>query len=398
LSKSGIFRVFGTNLELIARNGVPEGSNLATLISGGEIRATMRSLEIKKEVKPTSADPRWPLVVARDVSADGGFFYAVKTTGIYCRPSCAARLARPENVSFFETSAAAEKAGFRPCKRCRPDQPGLPVQNARKVASICRLIDTSEEMPALAALARHAGMSVYHFHRTFKFVTGLTPRAYAVARRSQRLRGSLQRGRNVTAAIFEAGFNSSSRFYEKADKELGMKPLQFRNGGADTEITYAIAECSLGLVLAARSKKGVCAIFIGDDAAALVRDLQNQFPKATLIRKEPGYQEIVGKVVDLIESPAAGIDLPLDIRGTVFQQRVWTALRRIPLGTTASYAEIAEMIGAPKAVRAVAQACGSNSLAVAIPCHRVVRADGAVSGYRWGVERKRALLEREKRA
>lgn len=357
-----------------------------------------RPLKIERRARPTRNDHRWSLVAARDGSADGKFYYAVTTTGVYCRPSCAARLARRENVSFFETCSAAEKAGFRPCKRCKPDQPSLTEQNACAVESICRLIDVSEEVPPLAALAERAGMSVYHFHRTFKAITGLTPKGYAVARRGRRLRGSLRASRTVTAAIFDAGFNSSSRFYERADQELGMDPRQFRNGGADMEITYGIAECSLGLVLVARSAKGVCAIFIGDDSAALVADLQDQFPRAAFIRQEPAYREIVGKVVDVIESPGARLDLPLDIRGTVFQQRVWTALQRIPAGTTASYAEIAEMIGAPKAVRAVARACGSNTLAVAIPCHRVVRADGAVSGYRWGVERKRSLLEREKPA
>jgi AraC family transcriptional regulator of adaptative response/methylated-DNA-[protein]-cysteine methyltransferase len=258
-----------------------------------------------------------------------------------------------------------------------------------------RLIERSDETPSLEKLANFAGMSVYHFHRTFKAVTGLTPKEFAEAHRSNRVRSSLERSNTVTDAIYDAGFNSNSRFYESSNKVLGMTPSRFRDGGTDTDIYFAIGQCSLGSILAAQSNKGVCSILIGDDPEVLVRDLEKQFPKANLIGNESGYEQLVAKVVALIEQPGLGLDLPLDIRGTAFQQRVWKALRQIPPGSTASYTDIATKIGMPKAVRAVAQACSANELAVAIPCHRVVRNDGSLSGYRWGVERKRALLERE---
>lgn len=357
-----------------------------------------RSPKIEELAKATLSDPRWPSIVARDASANARFYYAVKTTRVYCRPSCAARLARPENVEYFETCADAEKAGFRPCKRCKPDQASIFEKNASKIAKACRLIERSEETPSLARLAMHVGMSAYHFHRTFKSITGLTPNDYAAAHRGQRLRSSLEKSNTVTNAIYEAGFNSSGRFYENTNNVLGMTPSQFRKGGTDTDIFFAIAKCSLGSILVAQSKKGVCSILIGDDPASLARELQDRFPRANLIGGEPGYEDIVAKVVGLIEHPRIGLDLPLDIRGTAFQRRVWKALQQIPPGSTVSYTDIARKIGMPKAVRAVARACASNILAVAIPCHRVIRTDGSLSGYRWGIERKSALLEREAHA
>ncbi len=241
-------------------------------------------------------------------------------------------------------------------------------------------------------------MSRFHFHRVFKAVTGLTPNEYAAARRTKRVRATLERSETVTDAIYDAGFNANSRFYESSNAVLGMTPSTFRAGGADTEILFAIGECSLGSILVAQTEKGVCSILIGDDPAKLLQELQDQFPKAKLIGNESGFEDLVARVVGLVEKPGAGFDLPLDIRGTAFQQRVWKALRQIPLGSTATYTDIARQIGMPKAVRAVAQACGANSLAVAIPCHRVIRNDGSLSGYRWGVERKRVLLEREAHA
>jgi AraC family transcriptional regulator of adaptative response/methylated-DNA-[protein]-cysteine methyltransferase len=343
----------------------------------------------------TTADPRWQTIVDRDQAAEGQFYYSVKTTGVYCRPSCAARLPRPENVQFYLTREDARKGGFRPCKRCKPDGPALTELNSKTIAAACRLIERSDETPSLEKLANFAGMSAYHFHRTFKAVTGLTPKEFAEAHRSNRVRSSLERSNTVTDAIYDAGFNSNSRFYESSNKVLGMTPSRFRDGGTDTDIYFAIGQCSLGSILAAQSNKGVCSILIGDDPEVLVRDLEKQFPKANLIGNESGYEQLVAKVVALIEQPGLGLDLPLDIRGTAFQQRVWKALRQIPPGSTASYTDIATKIGMPKAVRAVAQACSANELAVAIPCHRVVRNDGSLSGYRWGVERKRALLERE---
>lgn len=342
-------------------------------------------------------DPRWASLVARDSSADGSFFYSVSTTGVYCRPSCAARLARPENVRFYESREDAEQAGFRPCKRCKPDQAPL-AGHAELIAGVCRLIENSDEAPGLEQLAKHAGMSVSHFHRLFKAATGLTPRQYAAGHRAKRVRRELSaRNGTVTQAIYDAGYQSSGRFYEESSQVLGMTPSSYRAGGARTAIRFAIGECSLGSILVAQSDRGICSILLGDDPDALARDLQDRFPEAELIGGDAGFEQLVASVVGFVEAPALGLNLPLDIRGTVFQQRVWQALRAIPPGSTASYAEIAARIGAPQSARAVARACGANALAVAIPCHRVVRASGALSGYRWGVERKRALLDREVR-
>lgn len=286
---------------------------------------------------------------------------------------------------------------YRPCERCKPDRASANERDTRKIAAACRLIERSEHTPPLAELAEHVDVSAYHFHRLFKAATGLTPIEYAAAHRSRRLRSSLGKSNTVTRAIYDAGFNSSSRCYENTNGVLGMTPSQFRAGGANTEIHFAIAKSSLGPILVAKSEKGVCSILIGDDPSKLVSDLRNQFPNANLIGNEPAFEDVVARVVSLIEEPNIGTDLPLDIRGTTFQQRVWKALQQIPPGSTASYSDIAKEIGQPKAVRAVAQACASNVLAVAIPCHRVVRSDGSLSGYRWGLERKRALLEREVR-
>ena len=338
---------------------------------------------------------RWAALAARDAAADGAFFYSVRTTGVYCRPSCAARPARPENVAFHATTAEAEAAGFRPCKRCKPDQAPLAQRNAAAVAAACRLIEAAEEVPGLETLAAEARMSPFHFHRVFKSVTGLTPKAYAGARRAERVRRALGEAGAITEAIYDAGFNSGSRFYEKSDEMLGMTPTRFRAGGAAAQIRFAVGECSLGSILVAATDKGVCAILFGDDPDALVRDLQDRFDKAELIGGDAAFEALVAQVVGFVEQPRLGLDLPLDVRGTAFQQRVWQALADIPAGQTASYAAVAERIGRPAAVRAVAQACAANALAVAIPCHRVVRNDGALSGYRWGVERKRALLDRE---
>ncbi|HYA20381.1 MAG TPA: bifunctional DNA-binding transcriptional regulator/O6-methylguanine-DNA methyltransferase Ada [Burkholderiales bacterium] len=341
------------------------------------------------------SDPRWVAIVARNPRADGEFFYSVKTTGIYCRPSCPARTARPENVEFHLTAADAERAGFRPCKRCKPDQPSLAEQHAVIVAELCRLIEDAEQVPSLEELAKHAGLSIYHLHRIFKAITGLTPRAYAAAHRAKRVRAELDLSSTVTEAIYGAGYGSNGRFYEKSNEILGMTPTHYRAGGANTEIRFAIGECSLGSILVAQSEFGVCAILMGDDPDKLVRDLQDQFPQANLIGGDAKFEQLVARVIGFVEAPKLGLDLPLDVRGTAFQQRVWQALRKIPVGKTVSYADIAKRIGVPKSVRAVAQACAANMLAVAIPCHRVVRNDGGLSGYRWGVERKRALLERE---
>lgn len=351
--------------------------------------------ESKEITTATELDSRWPRIVARDRTADGQFYYSVATTGIYCRPSCPSRMANPKNVRFHNSTADAEAAGFRACHRCRPDQPSLDVQNAERIAHACRLIEQAPESPPLAELAKTAGLSPYYFHRVFKAMTGVTPKAYAAAHRANRMRDELGRSSTVTEAIYDAGYNSSSRFYETSDKILGMSPTDYRAGGVNAAIRFAIGDCSLGAILVAASDKGICAILMDDDPEALICDLQDRFPRAKLIGGDADFETLVAQVVGLIEAPGIGLNLPLDVRGTAFQQRVWQALQEIPVGTTVTYADIARKIGAPKAVRAVAGACAANALAVAIPCHRVVRSDGALSGYRWGIERKRALIDRE---
>ena len=355
----------------------------------------MTSMAIEKFASDVA---RWAAVTRRDAAADDHFYYAVSTTGVYCRPSCAARLPRREHVQFYATRAEAEQAGFRPCKRCRPDEAPRAERQAAAIAKACRLIEQSADLPGLDALAEAAGMSRFYFHRVFKEVTGLTPKAYAAAHRASRVRDELTRSSTVTEAIYEAGFQSSGRFYAASSQMLGMKPSDFRKGGAGASIRFAVGECSLGSILVAASEKGICAILLGDDAEALTRDLQDRFPKADLIGGDAEFERWVARVVGFVEAPRVGLELPLDIRGTTFQRRVWRALSEVPAGSTASYADIAKRLGVPKSVRAVAQACAANTLAVAIPCHRVVRTDGGLSGYRWGVERKRALLDREARA
>jgi AraC family transcriptional regulator, regulatory protein of adaptative response / methylated-DNA-[protein]-cysteine methyltransferase len=343
-------------------------------------------------------DDRWSAVVHRDPQADGVFYYSVLTTGVYCRPSCQSRLARRDNVAFHMTCEEAEKAGFRSCKRCRPNEPPLAERRATAVAKACLMIEQAEKMPSLSALAAAAGMSRFHFHHVFKMVTGVTPKAYAAARLAQRVRDELPLRETITEAIYGAGYNSSGGFYAQSSEVLGMTPTKFRSGGDGESIRFAIGQCSLGSILVASTEIGICAILFGDNSGALVRDLQDKFAKATLIGDDPSFEQLVAKVVGFVETPTQGFDLPLDVRGTAFQRRVWQALREIPAGSTRSYAEVAKKIGAPKAARAVAQACLSNEIAVAIPCHRVVRTDGGLSGYRWGVERKRLLLDREARS
>lgn len=341
---------------------------------------------------------RWAAVQQRDANADGRFYYSVRSTGVYCRPSCGARPALRANVAFHASCAAAEQAGFRACLRCKPDLPPLAERHAAIVTDICRLIDSSSEEFDLDSLAATAGLSRFHFHRVFKRHTGITPKAYAAARRAERLKQGLQNlsdAASVTETLYAAGFNSSGRFYAATPGLLGMTPGAFRSGGSGTTIRFAIAACSLGAILVASTEKGICAILLGDEPEPLLRDLQDRFARAELLGAEADYEQVVARVIALVEAPAIGLDLPLDVRGTAFQQRVWQALREIPAGRTVSYAELAALVGNPKGARAVAGACAANALAVAIPCHRVVRNDGSLSGYRWGVERKQALLDRE---
>lgn len=340
-------------------------------------------------------DDRWQAVVQRDKSADGSFYYAVRTTGVVCHPSCASRRARRENVLFFDTLPEANQAGFRSCKRCRPDEATLSRRQAQVIAAACRAIELAEHLPSLDALAQQAGMSRFHFHRVFRQLTGVTPKAYATAHRARRVCAGLTHGSSVTEAMYEAGFQSSGRFYAESDARLGMTPSAWRQGGNGAQIRFAVAQCWLGAVLVATTEKGVCAITLGDDPDQLVRDLQDQFPHAELLGGDAQFEQLVADVIGFIEAPQGDLNLPLDIRGTAFQQRVWQALRDIRPGTRATYSDIAARIGKPSAVRAVAGACASNVIAVLIPCHRVVRMDGALSGYRWGVDRKQALLDRE---
>lgn len=343
-------------------------------------------------------DPRWARVLARDATADADFVYAVRTTGVYCRPSGHARMPRPENVVFFDSATCAEAAGYRPSRREGADSSAVQARHDEVIAAACRLIVESEVLPSLTEIAEHAGMSPFHFHRIFKARVGLTPKAYADAHRRERVHQHLGAAKSVTEAIYDSGFNSNGRFYEASDRVLGMLPSDYKAGGKNAAIKFAIGECSLGSILVAQSQRGVCAILLGDDAGQLLRQLEDKFPHAELIGGDGQYEELVAAVVGMIEAPALGLGLPLDIRGTAFQERVWRALRDIPVGETVSYSELARRIGAPNSARAVAQACGANHLAVAIPCHRVVRSDGSLSGYRWGVERKRSLLQREQEA
>ncbi len=340
-------------------------------------------------------DERWKAVVHRESGADGKFFYSVKSTGVYCRPTCAARRPLRENVQFHTSCAEAEGAGFRACRRCQPNEPARSEHHVAVVTAACRAIETALEMPSLEVLAKVAGLSRFYFHRMFTKLTGLTPKAYALAYRAERMRRALPKRGTVTEAIYEAGFNSNGRFYAESAQILGMAPKSFRAGGKGVAIRFAVGECSLGSILVASSEKGVCAILLGDDPNQLAQDLQDRFPKAELIGGDKTFERVVASVVGFVEAPKRGLKLPLDVRGTAFQRRVWQALCEIPAGSTASYTEIAKRIGSPKAVRAVAGACAANALAVAIPCHRVLRTDGNLSGYRWGVKRKRSLLQRE---
>jgi AraC family transcriptional regulator of adaptative response/methylated-DNA-[protein]-cysteine methyltransferase len=337
---------------------------------------------------------RWDAVQRRDPAFDGIFYYSVRTTGVFCRPSCAARTALRKNVAFHASCSAAEAAGFRPCLRCRPDLPPLAERQAAAVARACALIDASDDTPNLDTLAAACGMSKFHFHRVFKAQAGITPKAYAAARRAARVAQQLSSSATVTDAIYAAGFQSSGRFY--ADTRLGMTPTRYRQGGTGEAIRFAIGQCALGAILVAATGQGICAILLGDDPDALARDLQDRFPRAQLEGADAAFDRTVATVVGFVEAPHIGLALPLDVRGTAFQQRVWEALRAIPAGVTVSYAELAARVGVPTGARAVAGACAANPVAVAIPCHRVVRNDGALSGYRWGVERKRVLLQREK--
>lgn len=340
---------------------------------------------------------RWAAVCNRDARADGAFYYSVRSTGVYCRPSCAARQPRRENVQFHANRQDAEASGFRPCKRCRPNEATPAARVAEMVAQACRSIESAEVPPTLEQLALAARMSPYHFHRLFKAHTGVTPHAYVKANRMLRARTEILNGPTVTDAIYNAGFSSSGPFYAAASDWLGMTPTEFRNGGSGRFIRFAITECWLGKVLVACTERGVCSILFGEDPEKLHSELRQHFPRATLAQGGSSFQDVLDQVVRFVETPTNGLELPLDVRGTAFQHRVWQALLQIPSGETSTYGEIARRVGRPNAQRSVALACSGNSIAVAIPCHRVIRSDGTVAGYRWGSWRKQRLLERERR-
>jgi len=339
---------------------------------------------------------RWQAVLERNPQADGQFVYAVTTTGIYCRPTCSSRKPKRANARFFDAPPAAEAAGFRPCKRCTPHQ-NAPQPGVEAVAQAVRLIETAEREPTLSQLAEAVGMSAYHFQRVFKKTMGVTPKQYAIETRLGRVRRNLRQTATVTEAVYNAGFESGSRFYETAGAALGMKPAQYRQGGRGTTIRYATARSYLGWVLVAATDRGVCRIDFGNSPDDLQTRLQAAFPHAKLQADDPDFDKTITETLAFLDAPEQGLALPLDVQGTAFQRRVWTALQTIPAGKTASYGEIAAQIGQPNAARAVAQACASNRIAVAIPCHRVVRRNGDLGGYRWGTERKRAILQREAR-
>ncbi|MCI0399308.1 MAG: bifunctional DNA-binding transcriptional regulator/O6-methylguanine-DNA methyltransferase Ada [Chloroflexi bacterium] len=338
---------------------------------------------------------RWAAVVQRDREAEGAFVYGVVTTSVYCRPGCASRLPNRENVRFFDAWPEAEQAGFRPCKRCQPQLAGRPAPQNEAIVRACQLIEEAETPPSLNELAEVVGLSPYYFHRLFKKTVGVTPKQYAMEKRLGRVRDTLQQDATVTEAMYNAGFASSGRFYEQATTALGMRPAAYQNGAQGLPIWLATKLSYLGWVLVAATAQGICAIEFGESPEMLSERLRDRFPQAEFQDSDPAFEATVAQVLAFLESPQQGLDLPLDVQGTAFQRRVWLALQQIPAGATMSYGDVAARIGSPKAGRAVAQACASNGIAVAIPCHRVVRGNGELGGYRWGIERKRALLERE---
>lgn len=368
--------------------GVPARFGVRQSIESRRMTSGTESFALEDEA-------RWAAVCRRDRTADGAFVYAVSTTGVYCRPACGARLPRRSNVRFYPDGAQARDAGYRPCRRCFPDDVPAAAKQAAAIADACRHLATDDSALPLQEVAARVGMSRYHFQRVFKAVTGVTPKAYRDMHRQQRIRHELARTPSVTSAIYEAGFSSSGRFYEHADRTLGMTPTAYRRRGQGLSIGFGVGRCSLGHVLVAATDRGVCAIMLGDDSAELERQLRDRFSAASRIVADDAMSQAVDAVAACVEHPARAIDLPLDIQGTVFQQRVWQALRDIRAGTTLTYSQLAQRLGLPRAVRAVAAACGANPVAVAIPCHRVVGSDGALRGYRWGPERKRALLALE---
>jgi AraC family transcriptional regulator, regulatory protein of adaptative response / methylated-DNA-[protein]-cysteine methyltransferase len=339
------------------------------------------------------SETQWQQVMARDARQDGRFVFAVRTTGVYCRPSCPSRRPRRDSVEFFADPQQAERAGYRACLRCKPTQ--ISAQ-AKAVMHARRLLDEAEGVLTLAELSKRVGLSPFHLQRLFKRATGLSPREYQSARRMQHLKHGLRKGDDVTTALYEAGFGSPSRLYEKSQQQLGRTPGTYRRGGAGLTVAYTIVPSALGRMLVAATPRGLCAVRFADTAAELERELREEFHAATLVRDEAALQPYLGSLLANLRGEHNTIDLPLDVRATAFQKKVWETLQRIPRGETRSYREVAQEIGDPRAVRAVARACASNPVAVAVPCHRVVRSDGELAGYRWGLARKKKLLSQEK--
>jgi AraC family transcriptional regulator of adaptative response/methylated-DNA-[protein]-cysteine methyltransferase len=345
------------------------------------------------QMTTSNANQKWSMVLARDTKADGRFVYAVKSTGIFCRPTCPSRRPRRENVEFFNSPAQAQQAGYRACRRCTPLERN---PQSQKVEAACRYIDENLDVTlSLTAISRHVAISPFHFQRMFKRMLGISPREYQQARRAGKFRQALLSDGSVTEAIYEAGFSSSSRAYESVPAQLGMTPSEFKRGGDGIEIRCTVISTELGKLLVATTPRGVCAVRFGESEAALLRELKKDFNAAEIRRDDVGLESVATQIKQLLSGSAAPLNIPLDLRGTAFQQMVWKELRRIPQGQTRSYTDVAKAIGKPKAVRAVANACGSNPVAIVVPCHRVVQKNGSLAGYRWGVKRKAALLEKE---
>ena len=364
----------------------------------GFIIPLLQAEEMMTAISMIDADARYLSIVSRDKSLDGVFWYGVRTTGVFCKPSCGARVPNPDNVSYHVAIVDAVNAGFRACKRCRPTMIDVNV-HVEVVTAVCRSIDAAvaadQPIPSLTMLAQRAGFSPFHLHRVFKRAIGVTPRAYGAGVRARRMSARLADGDTISEAIVNAGYSSSSRFYEGALQRMGMTASRARRGGVGETVRFAVGETSLGPVLVAATEKGVCSIQFGDDPDELVHALKRRFSSAELVGDDEQFARVIGAVIAFVETPRDGLDLPLDIRGTAFQERVWLALTAIPSGRTMTYTQLAAAIGQPAAIRAVASACAANEIAMAIPCHRVIRASGALSGYRWGVERKSKILQRE---
>lgn len=361
---------------------------------------TETSFEAKYKIEMNEHNQQiyFQAVSDRNADFDGAFVFAVRSTKIYCRPSCPARRPKPENIRFFAAPPDAEAAGFRACLRCHPQNLGKDNLQNELIEKICRLIEeTTDETLSLDRLAFEVGVSPSHLQRTFKTAIGISPREYAQTCRVNKFKTNVKTGGDVTAAMYDAGFNSSSRLYEKAAEEFGMTPATYARGGAGVEISYTIAECPLGKLLVAATEKGICAVSLGDSEAELEQSLFNEFSKAEISRDDSGLKNYIEEILERLDGNNARLDLPTDVRATAFQRRVWQELKRIPRGETRSYKEIAAQIGQPKAVRAVARACATNPVAIITPCHRVVGANGTPVGYAWGIERKKKLLEKEKR-